>query len=104
MRWWGAVLSLLCLVAVAHAEPTADQVLTDAGLSAADKQSGEISGAGSRSAVTISPLVRQALEARVEDVPEPVAEQIRAEHGEHEDHAGEEGDPPGRVQEDAPLR
>ena len=32
------VLSLCCLVNVAHAQPSADQVLTDAGLSAADKQ------------------------------------------------------------------
>jgi hypothetical protein len=34
-----AVLALLCLASVAQAQPTADQVLTDAGLSAADKQS-----------------------------------------------------------------
>src|SRR5262245_49262286 len=34
-----AVLALLCLTGVARAEPTADQVLTDAGFSAADKQS-----------------------------------------------------------------
>src|SRR5262245_45745278 len=33
------LLSLCCLITAAHAEPTADQVLTDAGLSAGDKQS-----------------------------------------------------------------
>ena len=37
---WGVVcgLSVLCLAAAALAEPTADQVLTDEGLSAEDKQ------------------------------------------------------------------
>jgi len=37
---WGVVcgLSLLCLATAAPAEPTADEVLTDAGLSAGDKQ------------------------------------------------------------------
>ena len=34
-----AALALFAFVSAAHAEPTADQVLTDAGLSAADKQS-----------------------------------------------------------------
>jgi hypothetical protein len=34
-----SVLSLCCLADVARAQPTADQVLTDAGLSAGDKQS-----------------------------------------------------------------
>jgi len=33
-----SVLSLCCLVTAAHAQPTADQVLADAGLSAGDKQ------------------------------------------------------------------
>ncbi len=39
-RGWGVVggLSLFCLATVAQAEPTADQVLTDAGLSAGDRQ------------------------------------------------------------------
>ena len=38
---WGAVvfLSLCCLSSVARAEPTADQILADAGLSASDKRS-----------------------------------------------------------------
>jgi len=38
---WGVVgvLSLLCLVSVAQAQPSAEQVLTDAGLSAGDRQS-----------------------------------------------------------------
>ena len=41
MTGWGVVgvLSLFSFVNVAQAQPTADQVLTDAGLSAADKQS-----------------------------------------------------------------
>jgi hypothetical protein len=34
-----SVLSISCLVHVAQAQPTADQVLTDFGLSAGDKQS-----------------------------------------------------------------
>ena len=40
---WGVVcgLSVLCLAAAALAEPTADQVLTDEGLSAEDKQNHE---------------------------------------------------------------
>jgi hypothetical protein len=38
---WGvvSVLSLFCLVSVAQAQPSAEQVLTDAGLSAGDRQS-----------------------------------------------------------------
>jgi hypothetical protein len=41
MTRWGVVcvLSLFCLVNVAHAQPSTDQVLTDAGLSAEDRQS-----------------------------------------------------------------
>jgi hypothetical protein len=39
MRTLAGVLALLCLAGIAQAEPTADQILTDAGLSAADKQS-----------------------------------------------------------------
>lgn len=35
----GVALSLLCLGTVAHAQPSADQILTDAGLGAGDKQS-----------------------------------------------------------------
>jgi len=38
-RALAGLLSLLCLAGIAQAEPTADQVLGDAGLSAADKQS-----------------------------------------------------------------
>jgi hypothetical protein len=38
MRTLAGVLALLCLAGIAQAEPTADQILTDAGLSAADKQ------------------------------------------------------------------
>ena len=39
-RVWGVVggLSLLCLATVAQAQPTAEQVLTDTGLSAGDRQ------------------------------------------------------------------
>ena len=38
---WGVIgaLSLFCLVNVARAQPSAEQVLTDAGLSAGDRQS-----------------------------------------------------------------
>ena len=38
---WGAVVSLsgVCLVSVAQAQPSADEVLVNAGLTAADKQS-----------------------------------------------------------------
>ena len=35
----GALLSLVCLVGVGQAQPSADQILTDVGLSPADKQS-----------------------------------------------------------------
>jgi len=38
-RLLAGLLGLVCLAGVAQAEPTADQVLTEAGLSAADKQS-----------------------------------------------------------------
>jgi hypothetical protein len=38
-RVLACLVTLGCLAGIAHAEPTADQVLTDAGLAAADKQS-----------------------------------------------------------------
>lgn len=72
------MLSLGCLVGAAHAQPTADQVLTDAGLSAGDKQSvtsGQfvnVSGVGSVSdrdlAFAIAFLVKTPPDALVKQI------------------------------------
>jgi len=78
-RVFAALLSLLCLAGIAQAEPTADQVLTDAGLSAADKQSvtnGQLVN------VTIGGVSERdlafAIAFLVKTPPETVAKQIAA--------------------------
>jgi hypothetical protein len=72
-----ALVSLLCLAGSAHAEPTADQVLTDAGLSAGDKQSvtgGQFVNVGS-SGVSERDLAF-AIAFLVKTPPETLAKQI----------------------------
>src|SRR5262249_59689188 len=42
-------------------------------------------------------------EPRIEDVPQAVAEEVHAEHGQHDAEAGEGGDPPRLSQVVSPL-